>query len=206
MTTAAATSSGPQHLIQPRHVGRSARPHGELGGGTAGADRAHPDPLFPKLPIEPSGETHLRELRCGIDRLVARSAQTGNRSHDDDVTRSRLEEVGNHSPDRPHGSGNVRIHHVAQLLVGEIHDPPICADPGIGHQGVQATKPGDRRIDETPRPGRISHVHLDDRDPVTELVGQGVEAISSPGSDDDRTAVSRNRHRCGCRRSRRSPR
>ena len=41
-----------------------------VGGGAGGPDRRHPDALLAELPIQRTGQPHLRELRGRIDGLV----------------------------------------------------------------------------------------------------------------------------------------
>ena len=101
-----------------------------------------------QLPIEGSSEPYLGELRGRVDRLVTGASQARHRGDDDDVATSRSDEMRDGGPHGPDGSCDVRVDHLAQLIVREVHNSAVRSDSGVRNEPVDSAESLHRCVDD----------------------------------------------------------
>jgi hypothetical protein len=127
-----------QVRVEQGRAFRAARPDGELGVRAGRADQRDAGALGAQFPVQRAGETDLGVLGAGVHGLVGAAAETGDRGDDDEIAAVTLgPELLHRRADAPHRAEDVRLHHLGQLGVVHVHDPPVRADAGVGDHGVE---------------------------------------------------------------------
>ena len=183
VTTASATSSAFIMSARPGMSGVRPAPMATSAAVPPGQIVLTRTPDSRSSRSSPAARPTLRELRRGVDRLVAAPANARNGGDDHDVAGALLDEAGNGRADRPHRPGDVGLHHGLQFLVGQIHDPAVGANAGVGDECVETTEARVGLIDESLGVRRFAHIHLHDGDVGTEFGSHFLEAVDPPPSE-----------------------